>query len=358
MKRTLLLITTIFATIGMAANALAQEFAPTQDEESHHTDADIGYMPSRLSAHASLLYLKPGAGNLEYGVLVNPLPAPSPHWQFQDVDPQYGPAFDVGLQLLVGDTGNDVCVNWTHLNTTDEHSFFGDPTQFVGPIYEIGPDASAFKLGRGRVHFEYDAVNLDAGVHLTSGGPAEVRLFGGLQYACISQNLASNFQSYDGLSANGNTIDSLFNGVGPRAGMQAQFFHGDFDFLGQFAGAALIGTMQSRLDFTAISPNQGGNNVVAPNPQSLTSPNMTQIVPAMETRIGGGYSFGGRDCGRFRIEAGYQAAVYFNAINHYNVSDVVVPSNVQGVGVFLRTAEHLQSNFTAHGPYLSATWTF
>ena len=47
-----------------------------------------------------------------------------------------------------------------------------------------------------------------------------------------------------------------------------------------------------------------------------------------------------------------------NAVNDYSMTEVVTPSNTQSVGVFLRTAEHLQSDFTVHGPYLTASWLF
>src|SRR5271163_4439823 len=37
----------------------------------------------RFEASASLLFLQPGGGNLEYGTLVTPLPLPTPNWANQ-----------------------------------------------------------------------------------------------------------------------------------------------------------------------------------------------------------------------------------------------------------------------------------
>jgi hypothetical protein len=119
------------------------------------------------------------------------------------------------------------------------------------------------------------------------------------------------------------------------------------------AGALLIGGMESRIDFSATSPA-----FPTPNKQSLTSPNATQVVPCIDSRLGGAYTFPVGCRGLFRIEAGYQAAVYFNAVNQYSLSEVVTPPTTQSVGVFLRTADHLQDNFTAHGPYLSGSLRF
>ena len=67
---------------------------------------------------------------------------------------------------------------------------------------------------------------------------------------------------------------------------------------------------------------------------------------------------GAEDHGRTEIEVGYQAAVYMNAINHYALSQVSVPPAPASVGVFLATAQHLQSTFTNQGPYLTAGWSF
>jgi len=89
----------------------------------------------------------------------------------------------------------------------------------VGPSYEIGPDAEAFKIARGGVDFAYDAINLDAGWQLCAGGPVQIRLFGGVQIASIGQNLSAAFASYDGLTTNGNATHSLFTGAGPSLGI-------------------------------------------------------------------------------------------------------------------------------------------
>lgn len=333
----------------------AQESLAPRVEALPALDVAAANQPAHFVVNFSLLYLQPGSGNLEYGTLVYPLPAASPHWENQALEPGFSPAFDVGFSYRLAESANDIRVNWTHLDTeTTTASFVAGPTQFAGPPYQIGPDASTYNLGSGSVNYEYDAVNLDFGHRVSFGGPAQIRLFAGLQYASISQTLAAAFQSFDRAYYIDNATLSTFNGIGPRLGMELDFTHGNFDLLGELAVSTLIGNMQSRLDFSSVDPNFSG----LPNAQSLTSPDAIQVIPALQTKIGAGYTFGGRDSGRLRIEGGYQAAVYMNAINEYAISDVVLPAGVQQLGIFLRTQDHQQSNFTAHGPYLSATWTF
>ncbi len=342
-----------FADDGFADEVYSVDGAPC-------LDGDCASPSPQFEVWATLLYLRPGSGNLEYATLVSPLPLPTPNWANQALTPSYSPAFNVGLRYVVPATGHDIRAAWTHLDASAEASVTGDSNQFVGPSYEIGPDASLFREARGNVDFDYDSITLDAGQLLcTGGGGARVRVFGGLEFARIGQTLTATFRSEDDLFSNGNETHSLFKGVGPRLGMRADMVHGSFDFLGEIAGSALVGTMESRLDFSARSPEIDNLDIASPNRQSLTSPNTTQVVPALGTKLGAGCTLlGGPGRGCLRVEAGYQASVYFNAINRYSITEVDTPPVDQSVGVFLRTADHLQTNFTVHGPYAAATWAF
>jgi hypothetical protein len=306
----------------------------------------------RFAVSASLLYLQPGSGSLEYGTLVSPLPAPSPHWDNQSIRPGFSPAFNVGVRYFVPDNCNDIRSSWTHLDSTASASFVGGPLQFAGPSYLIGPGATAYNLGSGSVHFRYDAVNLTAGHLWRAGQSFQMRVFGGVQFGSITQNLTGSFSDFGGANTQTNTTNSKFTGAGPRLGVDAQFNLRNFQFFGDMAAVALVGSQHSGMNFNTTSAL-----FPAGNPQSFTSPNATQIVPGLDTRLGGSYSFplGKGIC---KIEAGYQAVVYVSAINSYTLTQVATPPVVGGVGVFFATAEHLQNNFTAQGPYLSGIWSF
>ena len=306
----------------------------------------------RLEVNATLLYLQPGAGNLEYGTLVSPLPAPSPHWLNQSISPNFSPAFNVGMRYLVPETCNDIRSSWTHLDSTDSNAFAGDALNFAGPSYLIGPGATAFNVGNATVNFKYDAFNFEAG-HLWRAGPSfQVRTFGGLQYGSVTEKLTGFFSDLGNTISQSNITHSQFRGLGPRFGVNGQFNRGNFQFVGDMAAVALIGQHKSRMDFDTISAMFPGGN-----PQLFSSPNSTKIVPGIDSRLGTAYSFQlGR--GICKLEAGYQAVVYLDAINSYTLTQVATPPVVGGVGVFFATAEHLQSNFIAHGPYMSASWAF
>jgi hypothetical protein len=140
--------------------------------------------------------------------------------------------------------------------------------------------------------------------------------------------------------------------------MEGRYVIGNLQFFGEAAAAGLIGTTQSRINFAATSPLALGLGVPQPNNQALTSPDATQVVPSFDAKLGTAYAFPPSNYGRFRIEVGYQAAVYMNAVNQYALTQVATSPVAATVGVYLATAQHLQSTFTTQGPYMTANWLF
>jgi len=304
----------------------------------------------RFEISGSLLFLQPGAGDLEYGTLVSPLPIATPNWSNQSLTPKFSPTFSVGARYMPNGS-NDIELNWTHLNTTANASVVAGPTQMVGPPYLIGPESALYSIGHGAVKSAYDAVNFDGGHTFCAECPFQLRAFGGVEFARIGQNLSGLFQSADSSASSGYTTNSLFTGAGPRLGLKGGYVLGAFQFLGEVAGAGLIGTAQSRINFTTVSPA-----LVAVNNQSLTSPNATQVIPSIDARLAAAYSFPLTHYGLFKIEVGYKAAVYFNAVSQYSLTQV--STTLPPVGVFLATEQHSQSSFTDEGPYLTGSWLF
>ena len=307
--------------------------------------------PRRFEVSGSLSFLQPGAGNLEYGTLTNPLPPATPHWANQSLNPNFTPSFTIGARYVATDA-NDIHLNWTHLRANTSDSFVGSPTQMVGPPFLIGPESGLYKIGSGTVKHSYDAVNLDAGHTFCVECSFQFRTFGGVEVARIGQNLNGLFQSRDGSASSANTVNSLFTGAGPRLGIQGQYSLGDFQLIGEVAAAALIGSAQSLIDFTTISPAFGINN------QSLTSPNATRVVPSIDARLATAYAFAPNAYGMFKVEAGYKVAVYFDALNQYELTNVPTSLTLPPIGIYLATQQHLTSNFTNHGPYVTARWSF
>jgi len=333
------------------AEALAADPHVTSQRAAPAIDLTTSTRRAHFEVSGALLYLQPGAGDLEYGTLVTPLPLATPNWNNQSLKPDFSPAFNFGLRYMPTES-DDIQLNWTHLNTTAHASVVAAPTQMVGPPYLIGPESALYKDGFGTVRSAYDAVNLDGGHTFCAECAFQLRVFGGVEVVRIGQNLTGLFQSPDGTASNGYTTNSLFTGAGLRLGVQGQYALGNVRFIGEFAGAGLIGTSQSRIDFSTVSPALGLNN------QSLSSPNATQVIPSIDARLATAYTFPPSNYGQFKIELGYQAAVYFNAVSQYAITNVPTSLTLPPVGIYLATEQHLQSNFTDQGPYLTGSWAF
>jgi hypothetical protein len=329
--------------------AFAAEPAAAMKTAERIFDAAIPRPLHHFEISGSLLFLQPGAGDLEYGTLTSPLPILSPDWSNQSLKPGLSPAFSIGGRYLA-DASNDVDVNWTHLDTASNASVAASPTQMVGPPYLIGPESIFYATGSGAVNFHYDSVSLDGGHTFCAECPFQLRVFGGVEFARIGQDLSGLFQSADGVDSSGYTNHSLFTGVGPRLGLKGQYAFGDFQLIGEAAAAGLIGTSKSQIDFSTNTA------LVGPNSQALISPNATQVIPSIDARLATAYAFPPGAYGQFKLELGYQAAIYFNAINQYSLTEV--STTAPPVGVFLASEQHSQGNFTSHGPYLTGSWAF
>jgi hypothetical protein len=351
----------------------------TQDSEIITFNISIPKPAGTFEPSASLLLLQPSAGSLLYGTLINPFPFLSPHWANQVVRPEYTPAFNVGMRYLF-DGGGDIQLDWTHLNTYDSGSAHAavpfqlgqmsgpSDVQALGPPNLIGPPVP-YANALGVAHFDYDSVNLEAELIVAFGNRVQLRSFAGVQVARISESLTSTFRSVDGTLGLIEDSVSSFTGAGPRLGAELHYLLGNFDVLGGLAGAALIGTRQSSINFVAISPpNPNSTMPPAPYPnfQSLTSPSVTQVIPCIDARVAASYARALGNFGIGKFEVGYQATIYFNVINQFALSEVEntlvadAPGTPEttGTAVFLRTAQETQTNFMIHGPYVKLSLQF
>ena len=167
--------------------------------------ADLGQFARRpnveLAPHfeigGSLLFLQPGAGNLEYATLVIPLPSATPIGAISRSRRTSLLPSRVGGPLH----GQRIQRYRIELDASEQHReclVLASPTQMVGPPYLIGPKSALYKIGYGDVQFAYNAVNLDAGHTFCAECSFQLRAFGGVEVARIGQNLTGTFQSPDG----------------------------------------------------------------------------------------------------------------------------------------------------------------
>ncbi len=302
------------------------------------------------------LYLQPMSSNLNYAAEAFPLPLPSPNWEIFDIKPDYHFGFDVGASVVCHERNSSVILNWEHFYSKDTASYVVATNDMVGPFFEIGPDAALYTETKGHATFHFDGVNLDYGVFVNFGECLKTNLYAGVNGVHIKQTMFSEYSNADKTVVRSIEVPSSFIGAGPQVGLDfAYLIMDDFTFTGATKASLLVGTQKNHTTYQALSPALSLLDITPPNTQHISVHKRTQLVPAFEGRLGLAYAY--TFCNDFTVslEAGYQAQVYFNALQSVDMGSEVntPPVAPDTIGVFARTFHRTISNFALAGPYLA-----
>lgn len=309
----------------------------------------------------SALVLQPTGSDLHYAAEAVPLPIPSPNWLIYDIDPSYDFGFDIGLGGVFRNTNTNLRVNWEHFHSSDTASISVPAADMLGPFFEIGPDAAPYTKAHGRVTFHFDAANLDYGIFLNLGDRLQTNLFGGVGFAYIHQTLLSEFSNVSEGIYRSIETPSSFTGAGPQVGLDFSYRVVDgFNFTGGAMVSLLVGALRNHTSYVSNTPFLPFDGVHNPNGQEINVSNRTQVVPGMEGKLGLSYVLNFGDHYMFRIEAGYQAQIYLNAIQSVDIGSEVIDLDVPdaSIGVFARTFQRTLSDFALAGPYATISFGF
>ncbi|GGI87295.1 Lpg1974 family pore-forming outer membrane protein [Legionella impletisoli] len=213
-------------------------------------------------------------------------------------------------------TGNDVNLNWYHLNDNTQTQVF--PVNFVALGGLPASNTETYTQSP-----KWDAVNLEMGQTINYGHWLNVRVHGGAQYARLKVDT-----SYIGENAVGTSYSfgqsSTYNGFGARTGIDASYDLGKgLNIYSKAAAALLFGkneiNQQFSSSFGAFVPATGSR---------------TAVVPEIEGKLGLNYNYPLAN-GLLTIDGGYMWVNYFDALSTINLDD---------------------SNFAVNGPYFGLKW--
>ncbi len=340
----------------VSASAYGWQRIDRENTTKLHTASDV-YLASpwlEFEVQAALLILQPTSDSLHYSAEAQPLPINSPNWKINEISTGFHCGFEIGFRKNFYDAHTNLSANWEHFHSSDSSSKKVPSANMVGPFFEIGPDAAAYKKAHGTVSFHFDQVNLDYGLYVNLGSRVETNVYAGVGIAHIEQHLSSKFSNVAGTDVRTIKVPSTFLGAGPQLGFDFSYqVVSDFYFNGGAAASLFVGSQRNHTKFHSSSP------LLASNHQKTSVHKKTQVVPAFEGKLGLSYLYTSCDY-TVKVEAGYQAQVYINAIRSVDIgSEVVTPPVIPDiVGVFARTFEQNLSNFALAGPYLSVDFGF
>lgn len=313
------------------------------------------------------LYLRPGGSN-DYAVLVYPFnpdvaaPILSPSWEPKGINADFKVGFLLNFRHIFPHSGNDFNIYWAHLRATDNDTFPVNrqpppAQQMTGPFWNIGPDAGTTSTANGQLSNHYDVLHAEIGKQVKFDPDLKLRFFSGLSGLWLQQKIIADFTGTDpilGPYTFGITTKSKFSAAGMRLGIDGAYQRWcKISAVGLLAGSLYIGSERpttSTVGTGSVLTAAG----IPENHQSVFHGRFTQIVPALDAKLGLRYSQRS-----FAIEAGYMASIYVNAIQNY-VPSTYVPGSLGIVSgsVFLQSLLKTTESFSVDGPYATVSLKF
>jgi hypothetical protein len=298
-------------------------------------------------------------------------------WHYQEIKPDFHPAFELGFNYAIPDTLYSAGASWTHLNSDDSSSKQASTNtdlttvEFVAPPYEMSPPVFGIKSVNSKVHFDFDNVLLNVAKIAEYDSRLNARFFGGIDILKLNQSITTTFGDYAGSPATPYSYPlppdpsfsfktentSKYVGAGPAIGLDVQYEIGcGFGFLGEALGSLTAGTMKSQDDFTSTSARLTALGIGTSH-QQITSPNDTQVVLGGDAKLGMFYTYHGLTIPNFTVELGYRMASFLNAISTISPNTLVQPGTVVVTPEFatgtmaIVSTKNVNSPFNFNGPF-------
>lgn len=320
----------------------------------------IPNLKSGFEFSASALVVQPRADNLGWGVVTTVLPIPTPQWNVQSFNPNFKAGFNLGARYVFANSGTDIQLNWSYLNSNNTDFVQVDPnSQWISPFSQTGTPptggeitgVASLKSAKATLNFNFNSVNLDMGKFVNFGSDFELRFFTGLSSARITEDLVSSFYGAPKVVLALNN-KSTYAGVGPRLGLSNSYdvYHG-IHLVGQFAGAILIGSMQPAEYLFNASSSDLALVGISVNNEHVSSSSVTQIVPSVDAKLGLSYSYPMKNEKKLTFELGYMGTMYINPLSSYETNTNVIALDSGSLST--SSVRHVPSNFSIAGPYLT-----
>lgn len=377
MKSKHIFITTSFLTGLLLSISNASQASSTSQTTQLLNEPDNNI--TKTSFYIEALYIKPYSNNLKYATFVAGNQPYMQSWHYQEINPNYHPAFELGFTYAIPHSTYGAGVSWVHLDSTDTSSKQAATStdiatvEFVGPPYEMSPPVFGIKSVNSKVNFNFDNILLNGSKFVEFGSHLEARFFGGVDILKLNQTITTTFGDYAGSPPTPYSYPlppdpsfsfqtqnvSKYLGAGPDLGMSLRFnIYSGFGIMGEVLGLITAGTIKAHDSFTSTSSRLTALGI-GTSQQEITSPPDTQVVLGADSKLGIFYHYQGANLPDVTIEAGYRIASFVNAISTINPSTLVQPGTVITTPEFSTgTMAIVSTNATTHpfnfnGPFIN-----
>lgn len=317
------------------------------------------------------IYMQPTSSNLTYlGVNRTAIVSGTPSlttssWNDSSISPGYDWGFVLGVGYVFPNTANDIKLDWMYF-----HNNFSDSTGIRGLAAVSGTTSStevvsfpvdSHSLSSGdtlnasaKVEYDFDAVDLTFGQYINIGPRLQTRLFAGLRYMRLNDDLSTS--TVHDIPVSGGTgseieydsgeLNSSFNGLGPLFGIKADYYIGSgFGISGLFDAALLVGNLSfsgNELDVTTTLSSGGVYSVTSRTANDLNWDSQNVVSPAFDAKFGLNYKYQFNNGTLLALELGYQVTKYIDVVEEMDRGSGSVTSFDTDV-----------TNFGLNGPYLT-----
>lgn len=324
--------------------------------------------PIEFGFSGAFLYLQPNASNLIYAIQADPknpalaVPLVEANWIDHEFDPHYHPALEIGAFLGFKEMAMHLSLDWEHFSTSENRRIsVPNGEAMLGPLFDIGPDASEYIHARGKLDISFDDISLLFEKQVFCKQCWVLDFCVGIACTRIQEKTRNSYTNDGATIARVLKKSSQFLGIGPRFGVHFDFFlpcH--FRFIGGSYASLFMGQLKNHSAYQSFSPDLITMNIPQPNTEQIHVPNRMQLIPGFEERLGFAYDF--LCCQNpFSIEIGYLFQMYFNAIESLDITVIVNANDLpfsSTVGYYAQGFQRSQSNFILTGPYLKLNMCF
>lgn len=264
-----------------------------------------------------------------------------------NIDTSYQGAWRIIAGYEYG-AANDITFNYLHARPSDDDNVSTTPAAIYNPNSPYA--AQAYNSANGNVDYQLDQVDLTLGQKINPLRCITLHPFGGLRYARITRDLDNSFTA-TGASIVENTSDnSKYTGIGPIAGLDASFDIGNgFKIVGRIDAAVLIGNMDESFSASTVQ-----RSTVTLASENVDVDSTRRIVPVIDARLGGAYTYDMGNDSALTVELGWQASAYHDAIDKVSIGNLGLP-NFAGTGSALAPTRS-SSSLGLNGPYLNLVY--